>query len=173
MLDDKELGSAIPGNPNYEANINRYIEEWKTLWGKYIPEMIKTKRVPDGASWGGFPSLDSSIVTQASQTYNVLVHSFTPATLKAIIFLPSSAMFEKEQGAYYGEQLSVLANSYKKLFGGEDPPFFYTIPSKDIASKITSPQQIKGRNTGVEINNWSDAGGIQKLVDQVIIKAYD
>lgn len=173
MADDKELGSAVPGNSHYEANINRFIGDWETLWGKYIPEMIKTKRVPDGASWGGYPLLSNSITTQAGQTYNVVVHSFTPATLKGIIFLPGEAMFANDQGAYYGEQLSALANSYKKLFGGEDPPFFYTIPSKDIAPKITSPQQIKGRNTGVEVSNWSDGADMQKLVDQAISKAYE
>ncbi len=162
--DDKEQGALRPGSPHYDANIKHYIGEWKTLWGTYVPEMIKTKRVPDGAPWGGLPSMEAAVTTTAGHTYNVVVHSFTPANLKGVIFLSGKALFEKDQGAHFGEQFSALANSWKELFGG-DPHIYYSIPGKDLAPRISSPQSIKGRSIGVEIDNWSDGGYLQKLIE--------
>lgn len=168
--DDKELGALRPGSPHYDANIKRFIGDWKTLWGKYVPEMIKTKRVPDGASWGGLPSMEASVTTTAGQTYNVLVHSFTPTTLKGVIFLSGKALFEKDQGAHFGEQFSALANSWKEGFGG-DPHFYYSIPNSNLAPKVSKPQNIKGGITGVEVDNWSDGGYLGKLIEQAAGKA--
>ena len=54
-------------------------------------------------------------------------------------------MFEKDQGANYGPELSALANCWKDEFGGEDPHFFYTIPAKALAPKITQPEADQGR----------------------------
>jgi hypothetical protein len=103
---------------------------------------------------------DHKLVTsKASEAYNVMVHSFTRASFKGIIFLCSSAMFEKDQGAAYGSQLSALANGWKKRFACPDPHFFYTIPSKALAPKITRPTGIKGKSTGYEINHWSTPAG--------------
>jgi hypothetical protein len=165
--DDKELGTLRPGSPHYATNIKRYIEEWKTLWGTYVPEMIKTKRVPDGAPWGGLPSMESSVTTTAGHAYNGIVHSFTPANLKGVIFLSGKALFEKDQGAHFGEQFSALANSWKELFGG-DPHFYYSMPNKDLAPRISKPQNIKGGNTGFEINNWSDGAYLQELIEKAV-----
>ena len=163
--DDKELGTLRPGSPHYAANVNRFIEDWKALWGTYVPEMIRTKRVPDAAPWGGLPSMEASVTTTAGHTYNALVHSFTPANLKGIIFLSGKELFEKDQGAHFGEQFSALANSWKELFGGE-PYLFYSIPNKSIAPKITDPQQINGKSTGVIINDWSNIEDVNRLLDE-------
>jgi len=65
-------------------------------------------------------------------------------------------MVTNDEGAHFGEQMSALANCWKEKFGCEDPQFIYTIPDKALAPKITPPGKIKGRNTGVEISNWSD-----------------
>ena len=62
----------------------------------------------------------------------------TPGSFKGIIFLASPEMLTKNQRVNFGEQLSVLANCWKDRFGSEDPHFFYTMPSKELAAKITS-----------------------------------
>jgi len=131
--------------------------------------MMVSGRVPDGVAWGSYPSIGSaSSNSTASQCYNVMVHSFTPAAFKGIIFLCSEKMVEKEQGAYYGSELSALANCWKAKFGGEDPHFFYTIPGKSLAPKISRPEKIKGKSTGIEFSKWSDGGQIQELIDRVV-----
>jgi len=158
MADYKDLAAKIPGTPYYDANVRRYIAEWKKYWGEFVPQLMATKKLPDGASaWGTYPSFAGSITSDACQTYNVLVHSFTPASFKGVIFLSSPKMVEEDQGARFGPELSVLANCWKERFGGEDPHFFYTIPSKALAPKIARPQGIKGRSTPYEIGRWLTA----------------
>ena len=46
----------------------------------------------------------------------------------------------------------------------------YTIPGKQLAPKVTAPEKIKGKSTGIEINNWSDAAEISKLLDEAVGK---
>ncbi len=163
--DYEQLAAIQPGNPFFDANVRSYIGEWKKLWSGYIPEMMKTKRVPDGSAWGSFPMMKSSITTKASQIYNTLVYSFTPGSFKGVVFLCDEGMFQSE-GALYGEQLSALATSWKNLFGGE-PQFIYTIPNKTLAPKITTPQNIKGESKGIEISGWLDKDAILKLMETV------
>ncbi len=172
MKDYGQLAAIRPGNPIYDANVRNYIGQWKKYWSEYVPEMISTKRVPDAAPWGKYPALGGDVTTTASQTYNVLVDSFTPGSFKGVVFLCGQDMVAADQGANYGEQLSALVNSWKELFGGEDTNFFYTVPSKTLATKITVPGTIKGKSTGIEINKWSDAAEIQKLIDQAVNKVY-
>jgi len=155
--DYRDLAAVLPGNPYYDANVNRYVTAWKQYWGEYIPRMMATRAVPDGAAWGSYPSLASSVTSDAAQTYNVLVHSFTPGSLKGVVFLASPEMFKKDQGANYGQQLSALANCWKDRFGGDDPHFFYTIPSKGLVPKITRPQQIKGKSRAYQLGHWLTA----------------
>ena len=76
-------------------------------------------------------------------------------------------MVAKDQGAQFGEQMSALANGWKQRFGGEDSPFFYTIPNKSLAPKVTHPESIQGRAKGVEITSWSDSATLEKLLGQV------
>ena len=169
MPDYKTVGSLYPGNPYYNANIRNYIGAWKKYWSAYIPEMMATKRVPDGASWGGILSVaGASGSSRASQIYNVLVHSFTPASFKGIVFLCNEKMVKADQGVNYGSELSALANCWKARFGGEDPLFVYTIPSKTLASKITAPKSIKGKSTGIGFDQWSDGKCIQTVIDTAV-----
>ena len=173
MEDYKSVIAMFPGNPYYDANVKRYIADWKKYWAESIPAMIASKKTPDANGWGSYPTLaDAASQSEAAQGYNVMVHSFTPASFKGIIFLCSQQMFEADQGANYGEQLAVLANSWKDKFACPDPCFFYTIPSQALAPRITKPQAIKGRSTGLEINAWSDAAGIEKLIEKVLGEAY-
>ena len=165
MGDYRNLAAALPGNPYYDANVRRYIAAWKKYWGEYIPEMIATKEVPDGVAWGSYPALTSSITSKASEVYNVMVHSFTPAGLRGIIFLTSPAMVTKDEGANFGEQLSVLGNSWKEKFGGRDPHFIYTIPGKALAPKVTQSKKIKGTTTSVEVGDWSE---VTKVIEAAV-----
>ncbi len=164
MSDYKDLATVLPGNPYYAANARRYVTAWKQYWSEYIPQMTASRAVPDGAAWGSYPTLTSSVTSQAAEAYNVLAHSFTPSALKGIIFLSSPEMFEKDQGANYGEQLSALANSWKQRFGGQDLQFVYTIPSQALAQKVTAPDGIKGKSTPIAIENWSEIRGVIEAV---------
>ncbi len=173
MEDYKNVGALYPGNPYYNANVRRYIADWKKHWGEYIPEMMATRKVPDGVAWGSYPAMSgASSQSEATQSYNVMVHSFTPASFKGIIFLCSRNMFEEDQGANYGPELSALANCWKDKFGGEDPHFFYTIPSKELAPKITRPEQIQGKSTAFKIDHWPMTNQqMLRLIDQVVNEA--
>jgi len=158
LMDDyRQLAGVVPGNSYYEANARLYMADWKKYWSEYIPKMIAEKKVPDGLAWGTYPAFASSITTEAAQSYNVLVCSFCPGSFKGIIFLSGEAMFTKDQGANFGEQFTVLANSWKTKFGCPDPAFIYTIPSSTLAPKITKPKAIQGRSVAMEINSWPSA----------------
>lgn len=162
--DFEELASIRPGNPFFDANIRRYIADWKTLWSGYIPEMMATKRVPDGVPWGTYPMMGSSVKTTASQTYNVLTVSFTPAALKGILFISSPDMFKEDQGALYGEQLTALVTSWQERFGGE-PAFFHTIPTKELAPKITAPSGISGKHIPIPVKAWDDFDSVLQTLE--------
>ncbi len=138
------------------------------LWGEYVPEMIATKSVPDEVPWGSYPSLAGKVETNASQTYYTLVHSFTPASLSGVIFLSGPTMVEQDQGANFGEQLSALANCFKTHFGGEEFPFVYSVPGKDLAPKITKPAAIEGSSKAVEVGAWDDTEVLLKATDAVV-----
>lgn len=166
--DYKQLATIRPGNDYYNANARRYMNDWKKLWGEYIPQLIATKKVPDSAPWGSFPSLASLITTDASQAYNVMTHSFGPASFKGILFLCSENMFEGEKAANYGAELSALANGWKNHFGGKDTPFFYTIPAPSLSPQVAAPKSIKGKSTAIELSAWADDAAIEKLVDTAV-----
>jgi hypothetical protein len=152
--DYKQLAGMNPGTEDYAAFGRSYIAAWKKYWSEYIPTMIAEKRVPDGVAWGTYPSFGGKITTEASQSYNVLTCSFTPASVKGIIFLTGEAMFKQDQGANFSEQFTVLANSWKAKFDCPDAAFCYTVPSPALAAKVSKPGTINGRSMPLEINNW-------------------
>ena len=162
--DHEELAALRPGTPFFDANVRRHIAEWKTMWGDYIPEMMATKRVPDGVPWGTYPTMAGSVKTNASQTYNVLTVSFTPAALKGMVFLANEDMFKEDGGALYGEQLSALAACWRDRFGGE-PTFYHTIPSKELAPKITEPSGISGKHTAIPVKAWDDFESVLQALE--------
>ena len=165
MEDYKTVGSQYPDNPYYLENIRRYVADWRNYWGKYIPDMIETKSVPDAAPWGWYPSPAPTIGDSlATATYNVYVECFSPAQLSGIVFLCGKAMAEEEQGAKFGSEMSVLGNCLKTKLGAGDVPFIYSMPSSTLAPKITKPESIKGRNAAVEINK----NDLTALIDKVL-----
>jgi sialate O-acetylesterase len=172
--DYAKIGGRYPGYPAYNANIRRYVAEWRKYWSDYIPAMIADRSVPDGSAWGILPSLSAADSnSEAAQTYNVLVHSFTPAALKGIVFFSSPEMVAKDEGASFGSELSVLANCWTERFGAADPHFFYTIPSKELAPKIIQPQQIKCKSTACEVGAWSMTDEqVSRLIDRIVRESY-
>ncbi len=185
MADYQSVIAMFPGNPYYDVNVKRYIADWKNYWSDYIPAMIADKNVPDRAAWGHYPTLAvTASQSEASQGYNVMVHSFTPASFKGIVFLCSQKMFETDQCANYGAQLSVLANCWKSKLGGPDPRFFYTIPTKELVPEISKPAAIKGQSMACEISHWlaakqGDDGSAAaantqmiQLIDRIVTETY-
>ncbi len=158
MADYKTVGSQHPNNPHYLENVRRYAADWRKYWGEYIPAMIETKAAPDGAKWGVYPSPAPQIGdSKATMTYNVFVDCFSHAQMSGIVFIHGNAMIADKEGANFGSEMSALANSFKSRFGGDEVPFFYTLPATSLAPKITKPQSIKGRSTALEIDQWNAA----------------
>lgn len=84
LNDYKIIGSQDPANPYYLSNMRRYLADWKTYWGEYIPDMMATRAVPDGIPWGTYPTVLPTEKTRATRTYNRLVESFRPTPLKGV-----------------------------------------------------------------------------------------
>ncbi len=165
MADYKTVGSKYRDNPYYLANVQRYMGEWKKYWAVHIPAMIETKAVPDGSTWGNIPSPKPQVGdSKATWTYNVYVHSFTPASLSGMVFLASESMVADDKGANFGPEMSALANCFKTRFSRDDVPFIYTVPSKTLAPKLTRPNAIKGKSIALEIGDWSDVGAVIEAV---------
>ncbi len=162
--DYEDLAAVIPGNRFYDANVGRYIAEWKRYWGGYVPQMIRTGAVPDGVAWGSFPTLSASVTSDASRTYNVLVHPFSFTRTRGIVFLSSPEMVAGDQGAAFGEQLSTLANSWRRRIGGADARFIYTTPDRSLAPRITAATGIEGEVTAVVTDDWTK---IDAVIDAV------
>jgi hypothetical protein len=189
MADYKTVGSQHPDNPYYLENVRRYIADWRKYWNQYIPAMIETKAAPDGAQWGIYPKFEPEIGdSQATMTYNVYVDCFSPAQVSGIVFISGNAMIAEQQGANFGPEMSALANCFKAKMGGDDVPFFYTLPASSLVPKITKPQSIKGASTAMEIDQWTAAkpgskpndkeepaaasARISSLLDEVVRQAY-
>ncbi|HKK18531.1 MAG TPA: hypothetical protein VJ952_07600, partial [Opitutales bacterium] len=185
LLEDyKDIAAITPGTPYYKENAERYKNAWKQYWGDYIPEMIATKAVPDGAAWGSYPQFAGKVDTDATFYYNCLVASFKRTQLKGIVFMTEASMVEEADGAYFGEQMSALANGWKRHFKSEkDPHFVYTMPSKSLAPKITKPTGIKGASSAFEFKAWPEQGrkgnypasehaALKGLVEAVLDAAY-
>ncbi len=169
MEDYNTVGSQYCDNPNYLANVRRYITEWKAYWGEHIPAMMEAEAVPDGSSWGQLPSPKPQVGdSTATFEYNVYVHCFTPAALSGILFLTGESMVADDQGENFGPEMTALANCFKTRFtlwqNDEDIPFVYTVPSKALAPKLTQPEGSKGESTAVEIGDWLELGGVIKAV---------
>lgn len=153
--DYEDIAAITPGTPFYRKNAERYVAAWKTYWGEYIPEMIATKAVPDGVPWGSYPGFAGSVDTDATRVYNCLIASFRRTQVKGIVFMTEQSMASKNDGADFGSELSALANGWKRLFKGEkDPHFIYSIPSKDLASKISKPDAMDGSSAAHEVSAW-------------------
>ncbi len=174
--DYAQLMSLVPGNEYYDANARRYVQAWQNYWDTYIPELIRTKAMPDDKPWGSYPGLAADVTTKASEVYNVMVESFAPGSFKGIVFLTGPGAVETDQGQHFAEQMTVLANSWKKRFACEDPVFFYLLPSQTLAPKLTPPASILGKSHAIELTQWpknaTEASAmLTDVIDQIIAKS--
>jgi hypothetical protein len=165
--DYENLAQIQPGNGFYDANVRRYSSAWKTYWSEFIPQMISTRGVPNGETWGKYPQLDGEVTSKACQSHNVVAYSFIPGSFKGIIFLTSPSMTEADQGENFGPELTALANGYIEDFGGK-AKFIYTLPDKTLAPKITAPGKINGTSVAVPLSKWQENGVSPELIDQII-----
>lgn len=172
MNDYNNLAQMKPGDPLYDANVRRYIGAWKTYWGEFIPNMIATRSVPNGEAWGAYPQIASEVTSKACETHNVLGYSFVPASFKGIIFLTGPEMTKADQGENFGPELAALANGYIEDFGGK-AKFVYTLPSKELAPKITEPSKITGTSVAIPISSWGETGVTPELLDQLVNAAIE
>ena len=136
--DYEQLASMFPGTKPYEANVQRYLNEWKKYWSEYIPALMKTKAVPDGRVGhlpeSGRPGQDRCV--SGVQRDGRFLHT---GQLKGIIFMSGKTMVEADEGAHFGEQLAALANSWKEKFACE-------IRSSSTRSPVhRSPQKSPSR----------------------------
>lgn len=133
MPDYKDIMVLRPGNEHYDANVRRHIADWKTYWSENVTQMIATRSVPEGSGWGRYPSAAGAVTSIAGRTYNVMTLSFTPASLKGIVFITSPSMKEKAGGAF-GEQMQALTNSWKAKFTGD--PFFLVVDETETENRL-------------------------------------
>ena len=168
-----------PDPQDYIDRVTRHIADWQTFWKTVPPAVLASKRFDDGAASMAIPSLPAAEdgESSATETFNMLITSFNPANFRGVICLTPASFFEEDRGASFGSDFSVLANCWKKSFACGDPHFFYTIPSKELAPKITMPDKIKGKNTAHQINHWltdktNNNRQLMTLIDQVVSEAY-
>jgi sialate O-acetylesterase len=166
MEDYEEIASLRPGNRHYDANVRNHLRDWEIYWSETIPEMIAAKRPTDGAAWGRYPTLAADVTSEAAHSYNVMVHSFTPAEFRGILFLAGEAMMKDHRGADFGPELAALANGWKRVFGGDDVPFVYTLPTKSLVPRVSRPDGMDGRQRAIEISDWPRGETLPDLIDE-------
>jgi sialate O-acetylesterase len=179
--DYDQLMSVVPGTSQYEAEAKRYVAAWKAYWSEYVPAIIRTKGVPDGKPWGEYPTFGGDVTTKAAENYNVLVESLAPGSFSGIVFLAGPGTVGGDEGASFGEQLAALAACWKKRFACDDPSFVYTMPSRDVAPKISAPKGIPGKSLAIEIPKWPTPGKtagkeagdwLLGVIDTIVAEAY-
>lgn len=169
LKDYKTVGSQYPDNPYYLENVRRYIEDWKSFWGDYIPKMMEAKAVPEGAewgeSWGQYPSPKPVIGdSKATYVYNIYLAPFAPTAIKGAVFLTGESMMGDSNGANFGAEMTALANCFHKELGDADAPLIFTAPSKKLVSGITPTKGINGKHQVIEIEDWKD---VSKVISAV------
>ncbi|MFN4872762.1 MAG: hypothetical protein ACK5JP_03020 [Akkermansiaceae bacterium] len=167
MADYKNLAQIEPGNEVYDANVKRYIGAWQAYWSEYVPKMIATRSVPNAETWGTYPQFAGEVTSLATQTHNVCTYSFVPSAFKGVIFIAGEEMVKADQGANFGSELSALANGWIEDFGGKTK-FYYTLPSKELAPKISAPKGIKGESTAIPLSDWQSALTDLKWMDSMV-----
>jgi len=163
--DYEDLAALLPGTPQYDANVQRYVADWKTYWSEYVTGMMTTGAVPDGAPWGVMPALAGEVSSDASQTYHVLTHSFTPASLKGVLFLTSPEMVEAAPGPQFGEQLGALVKSWTEGFqspGGIR--LLVTVPSKTLAPSMPPLVALPHQAQTIPIDRWTDGSAVIEAI---------
>ena len=155
--DRDQLYSRYAPDPKvYAANAEAYIDDWKTYW-----KNVSTDPTFEAGAMPRFPGA-KAVETEATMTYNMLIAAFGPANFKGVICITPESFMGENEGANFGPQFSAMANSWKETFayGKEviDPHFIFTMPSKELAPRITAPTEIKGKSTAYPVNQWLSVG---------------
>ncbi len=155
--DGDELYNRYAPDPKvYAANAETYINDWKTYW-----KNVSTDPAFEAGAMPRFPGA-KAVETPATMTYNMLIAAFGPGNFKGVICLTPGSFMGEDEGANFGRQFSAMANSWKETFAyGKqviDPHFFYTVPDKTLAPKITAPMRIKGKSTAYPMKEWLSVG---------------
>jgi hypothetical protein len=129
--------------------------------------MIATRSVPNAETWGTYPQLAGEVTSLATQTHNVCTYSFAPGAFKGVIFIAGEEMVKADQGENFGSELSALANGWIEDFGGKTK-FYYTLPNKELAPKISAPTGIKGESAAIPLSDWQSTLTDLKWMDSVI-----
>jgi sialate O-acetylesterase len=161
--DYENISAALPGSPAYDADVRQYLAAWKKYWAEEVPKLIATKRHPHPSGWGEYPSLGGEVTATAAQAYNVMTSPFADFRFKGIVFLTGPKMVAGDEGASFAEQLPALAASWRATFGG-DPAFYYTLPAKSLAPRISAPQGIAPPSTAIEVTDWNESTALEKIL---------
>ena len=163
-------------------NAEQYVKNWKEYW-----QNVQTDETFESGAIPSFPGV-KKIESKATRHFNQSICAFTPGNFKAILFLTGKDSMGETEGADFGKQFAVMANSWKDAFarGKEviDPHFVYALPSSELAAKVTKPEGIKGKNTPVDLKEWVSIKydtkkktstynpGMLDFLDQVVKSAY-
>jgi sialate O-acetylesterase len=159
--DFENIATGVPGTPFYETAVRGYLAAWKKYWAEDVPGLIAAKR-PHPTGWGGYPTFGGELTSTAAQAYNVMATPFADFRFKGVVFLTAPKMVAADEGASFAEQLPALAASWRATFGG-DPAFYYTLPAKTLAPKITAPKGIAPPGGAIEVTEWNEAAALEKV----------
>jgi hypothetical protein len=163
LVEDYKIVSAqYPESPYYKAKVLEYVQAFKDFWANDIAELIDTKQ--NNEVWGSYPRFSVKGESDASSVYNVMVHPFTPMTLKGIIFITDRDMLSSEDGHNFAGEMNALGNGLKRRFGDRSVPFLYTMPSPEALPKLKAPDAIKGSSKGFV----NDAGNPLKVINELV-----
>jgi hypothetical protein len=140
-----------PDPESYVTRTEQYVKNWQEYWKKVTDPSFESGGMPDLP--GPTPS-----DTPATRIYNQSICAFSPGNFKAILCMTGKGFVAEDEGAAFGEQFPVMANSWKGAFsrGKEviDSYFVYAMPSKKLAPKVTEPKGIKGGSAAFEVDEW-------------------
>jgi len=152
--DYKDLQKLYADTPIYQAAVQKYLADLDAF-RKGVPVQVrKTGRLPGEDTTIGYPSLKFETTSQATQTYNFAIPSFSQCNAKGVLFLTPQSFFTEDQGASFAQQFTVIADGIKKGLADKDMEFVYTMPDKSLSSKIKQPTKITGKSTAFPFKRW-------------------
>ena len=167
---DQLYSRYAPDPKAYASNAEIYIKDWQEYWKKVAVDPAFSISSDSGV----MPRFPGAVraKTPATMTYNMMIAAYGPANFKGVICFTPKSFIGEDEGASFGKEFSVMANCWKETFAhGKqviDPFFVYTVPAKELAPKLTSPEGIKGGNAAVEIAQWTDVKQDPKTRQPVI-----
>ena len=162
--DVEQLKPMYEQNPaTFQANTSAFITLWKDYW-----KSVAANPYFESGAIPRFPGA-VKVSTNAATAYNQSICAFTPGSFKAVLCLTGKGLLDENEGADFGRRFPVIVNCWKDAFAwGKQtsaPHFVYSLPTKDLAPKLTKPSGINGVSTAIELKKWPVA--TYKTVDTV------